>query len=288
MGGATTTPLRMLPLLGWKGLLGEFEGRLAIGLMSRLPSTRRARDRATIRLAETPETIAKLPISLQPGTMVVNRAALSRVPQVEPRERADYLLFPSALQGRKGARLVLRALSATPASVHLRFVCDGYEEPWLRKKTKKLGLEQRVDFHGRIPREKMFEMMSEAAGVVFAGLREEGGCGLAEAMLVGAPVIVLAYSGAKVIAQTNTDPARVALIAARNPRQAAGDMSRAMVAFTTSPSTVHGSTLDQSAVEKVLCSAVIKAIAHDAASAAADPPVGPGQIDLDASSSATF
>ena len=43
-------------------------------------------------------------------------------------------------------------------------------------------------------------------------MREEGGLALAEAMLSGAPVIVLAHGGARTIAERALDPSRVTLI----------------------------------------------------------------------------
>ena len=51
VGGATTTPAELRPLLGWKGTLGEYEGRMAIRVFSWLPSTRRTWRNATIRIS---------------------------------------------------------------------------------------------------------------------------------------------------------------------------------------------------------------------------------------------
>lgn len=260
VGGATTTPRQLMPLLGWKGLLGEFEGRAAIRLFSWLPSTRRTWRRATIRISETEQTRDALPKDLRGDTRVINRAILSRVPASLDLERKPYIVFPSSLQARKGPRLAVMALAHTPDHVRLKFISDGYEEGALRSLAAELGVADRVDFLGRVPRDEMFHMMQEAAAVVFAGLREEGGCALSESMLVGSPVIVLGYAGPRLIAETNTDDSRVAIIDPDTPEQTARAMGDAMARFATDISTHTGGYLDRDSVETALNRAVLDAI----------------------------
>jgi glycosyltransferase involved in cell wall biosynthesis len=260
VGGATNTPWRLWPYLGWRGALGEIEGRIAIRLGTWHPATRRTWRKATIRIAETENTRRALPKAWRSETRVLNRAILSRVPSPEHRDRSDYLIFPSSLQGRKGPRLALRALAFTPPSVRLRFVSEGYETATLRRLANRLGLGERAEFLGRVPRDDMFKMMDEAAGVVFTGLREEGGCALSEAMLVGAPVIVLGHGGARLIAETNTDPTRVKIVQPAGPTETARKIGAAMAAFSANPSRAKGSYLDQASVERALNRAVLDAI----------------------------
>jgi glycosyltransferase involved in cell wall biosynthesis len=64
-------------------------------------------------------------------------------------------------------------------------------------------------------------MLRGSAAVVFTGLREEGGLALAEAMLCGAPVMVLGNGGARTIAAAGTDATRVALIEPSGPNETA-------------------------------------------------------------------
>ena len=270
VGGATTTPKQLRPLLGWKGMLGEYEGRLAIAVCSRLPSTRRTWREATIRISETEQTRAALPADLRADTRVINRAILSKVPSATAMERQPYLVFPSSLQARKGPRLAVMALAHTPDHVRLKFVADGYEEGTLRSLAAELGVADRVDFLGRVPRDDMFRMMQESAAVVFTGLREEGGCALSESMLVGAPVIVLGYAGPRLIAETNTDESRVAIIEPRTPEETARDLGAAMTRFTTEISDRTGGYLDQVSVEKALNEAVLDAIATGSSRAPSD------------------
>jgi glycosyltransferase involved in cell wall biosynthesis len=260
VGGATTTPWRLWPYLGWRGVLGEIEGRIAIRLGTWHPATRRTWRKVSIRLAETENTRRALPKDLRSETRVLNRAILSRVPEPQDSDRCSYLIFPSSLQGRKGPRLAVRALAFTPPSVRLRFISDGYEAAKLQRMADRYGVGDRVEFLGRVPRPEMFKMMSEAAAVVFTGLREEGGCALSEAMLVGAPVIVLGIGGARLIAETNTDPSRVRIVEPAGPVVTARRFGAAMAEFSANPSQAKGSYLEQASVEAGLNRAVLDAV----------------------------
>jgi glycosyltransferase involved in cell wall biosynthesis len=260
VGGATTTPWRLWRYLGWRGVIGEIEGRIAIRLGTWHPATRRTWRNVSIRIAETENTRRALPKDLRSDTMVLNRAILSRIPETQDRNRSNYLIFPSSLQGRKGPSLAVRALAFTPPSVRLRFIAEGYEAAKLQRMADRLGVGDRVEFLGRVPRKEMFEMMSETAAVVFTGLREEGGCALSESMLVGAPVIVLGIGGARLIAETNTDPSRVRVIDPAGPAETARRIGAAMTEFSATPSQAKGSYLDQAAVEDGLNRAVLDAV----------------------------
>ena len=262
VGGATTTPPRLMRFLGWKGILGEYEGRAAIRLFSWLPSTRRTWRKATIVLSETEATRQAFPREIRERARVINRAILSRIPSVPTLDRDRYLIFPSSLQGRKGPRLAVEALAHTPSSVRLLFISDGYERGSLQELAEELGVADRVEFHGRIPRSEMFKHMAASAGAVYAGLREEGGCALAESMLAGCPVIVLGIGGARLIAETNTDPERVAIVEPTTADQTAEAMGAAMGRFSAHPSQHRGNYLDQESVEAAIQRAVLDAIAQ--------------------------
>ncbi len=252
VGGATVAPRRLWRFLGWRGLVDEWVTWLAIRCVALFPSTRRTWRRATIRIAESENTRRALPRSLQAETRVINRAILQQVPIVTAGERKGYLLFPSQLEGRKGGRLALHALARTPSTVRLIFVADGYERRALEQLAQRLGVANRTEFQGRIPRDEMFRMMAEAAAVVFAGLREEGGCALSEAMQLGTPVIVLGIGGARIVAEANTDPNRVTLVEPRSARQTVENFAAAMTRFSVSPLPITGSYLDREGTKRAL------------------------------------
>lgn len=245
VGGATTTPVRLWRFLGAKGVVDEVAKVGSMRVLERLPQTRRTWRRATVRLVETDRTLRALPRDLQPGTAVASRAMLTQVPALPPRARRPFVLFPSRLFPRKGGRLALHALALTPDDVELRFVNGGPDEPRLRALADELGVADRAHFLGRIPRDELFDMEAEAAAVVFAGLREEGGCALVEAMHMGVPVIVLAHGGAKLIADAGTDPRRIHEVHPGSAQVTAQRMADAMTRACHDLTDHTGSYLDR-------------------------------------------
>jgi hypothetical protein len=95
-------------------------------------------------------------------------------------------------------------------------------------------------------------MYAVSAAAVFTGLREEGGLALAEAMLCGAPVIVLGNGGRGRSRRPGTDATRVALIEPSGPNETARRMGEAMSMFSRTPPTASTPLLDQAAAKRVL------------------------------------
>ncbi len=268
VGGAVRTPLRLWPLLGWRGVLGELLDFIAVRAFALLPSTRRTWGRATHRIVQNEATLARLPPGFRSGTCVLNHAILTDVPEPRPAQSTSGFLFIAALEPRKGARLALRALACTPPDVRLTVVGDGPDRAKLERLARRLGIADRVEFRGAVRREEVFVLLAGAAGAVFTGLREEGGLALAEAMLTGVPVVVLANGGARTIAAAALDPSRVALIEPEGVAQTARRIGEAMTRFARRLPARTGPLLDQAPARRLL---------HDilAAGMARSPGVGP-------------
>jgi len=263
VGGGTRTPRALWPCLGWRGLIGEWQKLIALKLACLLPATRRTWKRVAIRVTETQNSRLALPASLQPDTRVINRCLLTGLctPPTSPKPRQSYLIFPSLLDSRKAPRLALSALALTPPSVKLIFLSGGREEQVLKEMARKLNIADRVEFRGRVPREQLFDMMAQTAGVLFTGVREEGGMALAEAMSVGAPAIVLGIGGALQIAEHNTDPDRICIIKPASLATTARRLADAMTQFSNNPTQAVGNYLDSAPATVALHKAVRDAIA---------------------------
>ena len=165
--------------------------------------------------------------------------------------RRPFILFPSALEVRKGPRLAIQALARTKGDVRLVFVSGGPEQKSLERLASRLSVSDRVDFRGRVSREELFDLLAQTAGTLFTGLREEGGAALAEAMLCGSPVIVLANGGARTVAAAATDPRRVRLVQPSGWRATAERLAAAMTEFSREPSMARGPILDQEAARRL-------------------------------------
>ncbi len=251
IGGGVRTPARLWPTLGVAGIIAEVERSLALGLTARLPGTRQTQRAATVVVVETEETRRRLRRDRRPDAVVVNRAAIIDAQTAglgqgaagvnsEPGE----FLFTSALWGKKGTWLALAALRFADPRARLAFVNHGYEQRRLERLAQRWGVEDRVRFLGRIPRDELFARMRTASGLVFTGLREEGGVALAEAMRQGLPVVVLDHGGAGLLAEEALDPRRVQVVPPGSPRATARKLGRAMTVLLADPSADRSSTLN--------------------------------------------
>jgi len=256
VGGAVVTPRSLWPLLGWRGVLSEMTDWVGVRLLAALPSSKRSCRLATVRVVQNEATRQRLPEDVRDATLVLNHALFTHVPDVPPVTRGTHCVFVGALDSRKGARLAVEALSHAGPQVHLDIIGDGPERRSLERLACRLGVADRTHFRGHASREQVVIAVRRAAAVVFTGLREEGGVALAEAMLVGAPVIVLAHGGARTIASSTTDPDRVVLVAPDSPRATAIQIGRAMTRFSQSPSPRQDPMLDGAAAAQILRTAV--------------------------------
>jgi glycosyltransferase involved in cell wall biosynthesis len=256
VGGAVVTPASLWPLLGWRGLFSEALDFVAVRMLSAFPATRRTCQRALIPIVQNEATRDRLPRSVQSRAIVLNHAMFTEVPPFHPAPRGRHCLFAGSLESRKGAGLAIRALAHAADAVHLYVVGDGPERRALDRLAQRLGVASRVTFLGRQPRSEVLRRASAAAAVVFTGLREEGGVTLAEAMLIGAPVIVLAHGGPRTIAASTIDPSRVALVDPADPTTTARRFGEAMTHFCREVATGSGPMLDVRGAKRQLRRAV--------------------------------
>jgi glycosyltransferase involved in cell wall biosynthesis len=256
VGGAVTTPRRLWPALGWLGLAEEFLDYAAVRALAALPATHSTWQRAARCLAQNDATLARLPEPLRDSARVLNHALFTDVatdvPASDVRERGSELLFVASLESRKGLRLAVRAMRHTPADVTLRVVGDGPERRPAERLARRLGVADRIQFRGRVSRATVLDLMARCAAAVFTGLREEGGLALAEALLTGTPVVVLAHGGALTVAAAATDPSRVALVEPGDVESTARRIGEAMTRFSRHPPRATGPLLDQAHALRLL------------------------------------
>jgi hypothetical protein len=259
VGGAVTTPRRLWPLLGWGGVGVEVLDWLAVRGMSLLPSTRRTWRNATVRVAQNAETVGRLPRRLRAGTIVLNHALFHDLTPPKPRaanevEREPYVAWVSPMESRKGPELAIRALAAASPDVRLVMAGDGPERSRIERIARELGVSDRVRFEGQVPHERALDILAGAGVALFTGLREEGGFALAEAMLLGTPVVVLANGGAATVGRSSTDGERTTLVEVRSLAETISSMGAAidehMQAASSDPSAQRAPLIDQAAAEE--------------------------------------
>lgn len=123
-----------------------------------------------------------------------------RSPDVRERLRlppnAQVIVSVGRLVGWKGLRVIVDALPGLPSEVHYMVIGEGADEMRLREQAAELGVASRVHFAGRIPHNRLREVLLEADLLVQPSIGEESfGITLVEAMACGLPVLASKQGG---------------------------------------------------------------------------------------------
>jgi len=260
VGGAVVSPRSLWSILGFRGMLGELLDAAATRALSRWPSTWLTWHAASVRIVQNEATLASLPITLRGSTRLLNHAMLVDAPPLRRRAPRRQVLSIGPLESRKGVALAIRGLAEAADDIRLIIIGDGPRRISLEGLARRLGIAHRVEFVGRISREEVFHLLEQAAATVFTGLREEGGLALAEALSCGVPTIVLANGGAKTIAESATNPERVALILPGTVAATSRAVGAAMTRFCDNLNADPTPNLDAAQAIRQLHGAVVDAL----------------------------
>jgi glycosyltransferase involved in cell wall biosynthesis len=102
------------------------------------------------------------------------------------------IMYAGSITMRKGLSYLLRAFAKVARSyrdVELHIYGKGPQLPHLRSLALKLGISDKVVFHGFVPRRKLIEKYSEHDIYVHPSLSESFGVAVLEAMAAGLPVV---------------------------------------------------------------------------------------------------
>jgi glycosyltransferase involved in cell wall biosynthesis len=152
-------------------------------------------------------------------------------------------------------------------------VGEGPARRSLESLARRLGVGHRIEFRGRVPHAEIGRLLETAPAAVFAGLREEGGVALAEAMLCGVPAIVLAHGGARTVALDAVDARRVALVPPGSADEVARGIGEAMTRFCADRVSATGPNLDRGRTLSRLEAACRLALAASHKTTGAVPPL---------------
>lgn len=107
------------------------------------------------------------------------------------------LLYVGRIVRTKGLRDAIRALAQLPENcqVHLDVLGDGDDRAACEGEAVKLGVGDRITFHGKVPRERVNEFYRNAEVFLFPSFREPSGNVVFESMSFGLPVITTTNGG---------------------------------------------------------------------------------------------
>jgi glycosyltransferase involved in cell wall biosynthesis len=198
VGGGVKTPWKLIPALGVRGCLQELL-RVTVRGAARYgnPLARLSWRRADLILLQNPETREWLPRRHRARGEVFPNAALETMEETPtPRYIGEKVaLFAARLSPWKGAGLAVRTIALLP-DWKLLVAGSGPDASRLTRLAGRLGLTDRVQYLGNLPRARLFELMrSEADVLLFPSMHEDAGWVVAEARASGLPVVALDRGG---------------------------------------------------------------------------------------------
>jgi glycosyltransferase involved in cell wall biosynthesis len=141
-------------------------------------------------------------------------------------------VFLGRLVEYKGCDLAIRALGLAAPDATLDIIGLGEEEPRLRALIDELGLTDRVRFLGWIPNgEPLFAQLRTYRAFLFPSLGEANGIVLQEAMMIGLPIVTVAWGGALEL----LDDRSAVMIPPTDEANVAADFAEAMDRLAAQP-----------------------------------------------------
>jgi glycosyltransferase involved in cell wall biosynthesis len=198
LGGGTSTPRPLLRTMSVVPLLYEgarFVANRMFGLLRR--SKLRAAD---VVISQNPEMTRVLVrwLSVDARRIITHPNAsdppinLSTVESV----RQPVALFVGKLVEYKGVLLALEAFRHViyPGS-QLVYVGEGPARARIERRARELGIQDRIEFRGHLPRDEVLRLMSEVSCLLFPSFHDEASFVIAEALSLGLPVVCLDHGG---------------------------------------------------------------------------------------------
>lgn len=204
VGGATRIPVwRLRRWLGARGVAYE-TARILTNIPRRIFGDGNAR-RARVVVVQNGDVAHRF----RRARRVVIEPNASLEPESLPKRSRHGTGSPGAVfVGRliplKGGSLAVSALARPDARQWtLDIYGDGPEQSSLESLVARLGLTERIVFHGHRPREEALQAMAEADVLLFPSMHDQAGWAAAEASSMGTPVVCLPLGGPPTLAKPN-------------------------------------------------------------------------------------
>ncbi|MBU4186198.1 MAG: glycosyltransferase [Proteobacteria bacterium] len=203
IGGFVQMPLRFSPLLGCYGSLyylgRNFLNWLQIKTLSR---THKAAARAgTGLIAATSDTAKSIQKFWQKDSHIICEVGLSATKTTSFSKREDNeplrLVWSGLHIPLKGLPILLKALVFIPSSINWRLdiLGEGRETGRWKQMAMKLGIAERCNWHGWVPRDESLKTMRHGHVFVVSSLQDLTSTVILEALALGLPVICLDHCG---------------------------------------------------------------------------------------------
>jgi glycosyltransferase involved in cell wall biosynthesis len=214
VGGGERTPDGLAERISSRGHLAEIAKRLAIRTVACLPGTKHLFRSAAWTFAATSQTeeaiqrigVTRMSVLPQSG---IRRSDLPQFEPNNPKSGTDELVVVTAarLIHWKAVDLAIEAVAAASKTIPVRLIVlqTGPELGALKDLTRKLGIEDKVNFKGKLKRlEDVYEEISKADVLMHPALHEAFGQACLESLALGVPVICLNWGGPGLIVDSKT------------------------------------------------------------------------------------
>ena len=160
-------------------------------------------------LTANADTARRIPGPFRPRVreMLETGIALAKYPLSASLETGTNVVWAGSFIKRKGAAMALRAFArahATIPELRLLMIGGGPEETALKALASELNLDGSVDWRGRVPHDRMPEVLRAQDIFLFTSLRDTSGNVLLEGMASGLPSVILNHQGVAEIATDST------------------------------------------------------------------------------------
>jgi glycosyltransferase involved in cell wall biosynthesis len=199
--GVENRPLCLYKALGISGCVDALI-RLVVhnGMLLFSPKIRKAVKRADCMFAATPNTVKQMKRVFGKETIYLPENGIQKMNRTEPitYNEGDVLriVWCGAVVYRKGLILLLDALSKVKSDRWcLNVIGGGNLLPSLKKYADKHNISKHITWHGSIPREQVFKLMSDSHLHVISSLGDATTTVLLEAMSFVVPTMTLDHCG---------------------------------------------------------------------------------------------
>ena len=201
LGGFTDTPWSLLRCLGFGGAIHFGIRNIINGIQKRWGRSARAAARHSAAiLTSTTKAVEEIRRFWGREAVLMNEVGFETGHQQAcspPHENGTPLRICWAGEHipRKALDLLLQALPLCKEKMELHVLSKGPRMEAWKKLTHKLGLDDIVTFHGFVPREEAFRIMSSSHVFCITSVREDTSTVVFEAFRYGLPIIALDHCG---------------------------------------------------------------------------------------------
>ncbi len=238
IGGTQNVPWRFLPTLSLRSALSEaFRGSLNQLQLRLSRRVRNAAGRAAVVMTANSTVQRDFRRVHGVDSLLLCEVQLpelaGRIRRAEDRGDTLRLLWSGLFHEFKGLALLLQALAMLPPETRWRLdvVGDGRSRARWMRMAARLGLIDKISWHGWLPRSEALDHCRNTDVFVFTSLRDTTGTVVLEALAAGAPVICLDHQGGRDIV---TDQCGIK-VPAIWPDETVAQLSNAIAALASDP-----------------------------------------------------